>query len=60
MTTKTSNRLPWLFFVGPDGVVRTSRDADQAATRLFHAPCELKAGVLSSTMPRLPGECPSG
>ena len=32
MTTQASNRLPWLFFVGPDGVVRTSRDADQAAT----------------------------
>jgi hypothetical protein len=32
MTRKTSNRLPWLFFVGPDGVVRTSRNADRAAT----------------------------
>ncbi|HUK78201.1 MAG TPA: hypothetical protein VL117_11500 [Thermoleophilia bacterium] len=32
MTTTISNRMSWLFFVGPDGVVRTSRDADQAAT----------------------------
>jgi hypothetical protein len=35
MTTKQSDtkRLPWLFFVGPDGVVRTSRDTDQETTR---------------------------
>ena len=33
MTTQTKDRLPWLFFVGPDGVVRTSRGSDQAATR---------------------------
>ena len=25
MPTQTINRLPWQFFVGPDGVVRTSR-----------------------------------
>jgi len=25
-------RLPWLFFVGPDGVVRTSRGTDEATT----------------------------
>jgi len=31
MTAQTSKRLPWLFFVGPDGVVRTARDANQAA-----------------------------
>jgi hypothetical protein len=28
----TDDRLPWLFFVGPDGVVRTSRGCDQATT----------------------------
>jgi hypothetical protein len=33
MTTQTTNRLPWLFFVGPDGIVRTSRGSDQATTR---------------------------
>ena len=33
MTAQTSKRLPWLFFVGPDGVVRTSRNADEAATQ---------------------------
>ena len=34
MTTKQSDtkRLPWLFFVGPDGVVRTARDADRDTT----------------------------
>jgi len=32
MTAQTSKRLPWLFFVGPDGVVRTARDANQTAT----------------------------
>jgi len=32
MTAQTSKRLPWLFFVGPDGVVRTAHDANQAAT----------------------------
>jgi hypothetical protein len=33
MTTTQTKRLPWLFFVGPDGVVRTSRDTDQETTR---------------------------
>ena len=33
MTAQTTTRLPWLFFVGPDGVVRTSRGADEAATQ---------------------------
>ena len=32
MPTQTINRLPWQFFVGPDGVVRTSRVSDPAAT----------------------------
>ena len=33
MTAQTTNdRSPWLFFVGPDGVVRTSRGSDQATT----------------------------
>ena len=31
-TPTTTTRLPWLFFVGPDGGVRTSRGADQATT----------------------------
>ena len=33
MTTAKTTRLPWLFFVGPDGVVRTTRNADPATTR---------------------------
>ena len=33
MTTQTTSRLPWHFFVGPDGVVRTSRGSDQDETR---------------------------
>jgi hypothetical protein len=32
MTTTQTTRLPWLFFVGPDGVVRTARDADRDTT----------------------------
>ncbi len=33
MTPQTTNdRLSWLFFVGPDGVARTSRGSDQATT----------------------------
>ncbi len=33
MTTTQTTRLPWLFFVGPDGVVRTSRNTDQKTTQ---------------------------
>jgi hypothetical protein len=33
MTTQTLNRLPWQFFVGPDGVVRTTDGSSLAATR---------------------------
>jgi hypothetical protein len=27
-------RLPWQFFIGPDGVVRTTTDSDAAMTTL--------------------------
>jgi hypothetical protein len=33
MVTPTTPRLPWQFFVGPDGVVLTSRGSDHAATQ---------------------------
>jgi hypothetical protein len=33
MASPTTVRLPWQFFVGPDGVVRTSRGSDRAATQ---------------------------
>lgn len=34
MATHTTVRLPWQFFVGPDGVVLTPRGSDRAATHV--------------------------
>ncbi len=29
-----TTRLPWQFFIGPDGVVRTTTDSDAATTTM--------------------------
>ena len=59
MTTKTSNRLPWLFFVGPDGVVRTSRDAGSSRPRaLLSRPLRVESRSSFEYHAQAPGGVP--